>query len=47
MEPACLIPMSQGAVQCVMVGDHCQLPPTVVVRCRGSKPELLDLNKSC
>jgi len=29
VEPACLIPLHQGAHRLVMVGDQCQLPPTV------------------
>lgn len=30
IEPACLIPLSRGSVQVVMVGDQCQLPATVL-----------------
>lgn len=30
IEPACLIPLSKGSVQVVMVGDQCQLPATVL-----------------
>ena len=30
MEPACLIPLSKGSRQVVMVGDQCQLPATVM-----------------
>ncbi|CAD7948713.1 unnamed protein product [Amoebophrya sp. A25] len=30
IEPACLIPLSRGCVQAVLVGDQCQLPPTVI-----------------
>lgn len=30
IEPACLIPLSKGSVQVVMVGDQCQLPATVM-----------------
>ncbi|CAD7926791.1 unnamed protein product [Amoebophrya sp. A120] len=30
VEPAALIPLTRGCVQCVMVGDQCQLPPTVM-----------------
>ena len=29
VEPACLIPLHQGARRLVLVGDQCQLPPTV------------------
>jgi len=30
IEPAALIPLSKASVSCVMVGDQCQLPPTVL-----------------
>eukprot|EP00397_Hematodinium_sp_SG-2012_P004327 GEMP01004338.1.p1 GENE.GEMP01004338.1~~GEMP01004338.1.p1 ORF type:complete len:906 (+),score=219.90 GEMP01004338.1:588-3305(+) len=30
IEPASLIPLSKGCVSCVLVGDQCQLPPTVI-----------------
>eukprot|EP01059_Diplonema_ambulator_P031685 TRINITY_DN589_c0_g1_i1.p1 TRINITY_DN589_c0_g1~~TRINITY_DN589_c0_g1_i1.p1 ORF type:complete len:1300 (+),score=277.94 TRINITY_DN589_c0_g1_i1:577-3900(+) len=30
MEPACMIPCTKGMVQCVMVGDQCQLPCTII-----------------
>ena len=29
-EPAVLVPLSRGCRQLVLVGDHCQLPPTVL-----------------
>jgi len=29
-EPAVLVPLTRGCTQLVLVGDHCQLPPTVV-----------------
>ena len=38
IEPACLIPICKGAVQCVMVGDQCQLP--AVVLSDGAKNKL-------
>ena len=31
-EPASLIPLTKGARHVVLVGDHCQLPPTVISR---------------
>ena len=29
-EPAALVPLVRGARQIVLIGDHCQLPPTVI-----------------
>jgi regulator of nonsense transcripts 1 len=29
-EPAVLVPLTRGCRQLVLVGDHCQLPPTVL-----------------
>jgi regulator of nonsense transcripts 1 len=29
-EPAVLVPLMRGCRQLVLVGDHCQLPPTVL-----------------
>ena len=29
-ETACLVPISQGCQQLILVGDHCQLPPTII-----------------
>ena len=30
IEPAVLIPISKGCVQCLMIGDQCQLPATIL-----------------
>ena len=32
VEPACLIPFRFKARRYVLVGDHCQLPPTVFMK---------------
>ena len=29
-EPAVIVPLTRGCRQLVLVGDHCQLPPTVL-----------------
>ena len=31
-EPECLIPMTRGAKQVVLIGDHCQLPPVIMCK---------------
>ena len=30
-EPACLIPLTKSSERAVLIGDHCQLPPTITI----------------
>lgn len=41
-ELSCLVPIIHGAEQLVLVGDHCQLPPTI--SCDAAKEDGLDVS---
>ena len=43
MEPACLIPVLHGASKLILLGDHMQLPPTIISQSSGRGEMLLSL----